>query len=212
MPLLETLALLGLTASIYANPLPSLALRDNGVCYPQNMGIGVSDYNCPKKATVDSSGHCSKPIPNVPGNEGCNAYCEIRVTIGYGQEIPFMDGSCQSGTTCTVSKGQSVTITNGYSINLGITGGGGEELSKALTASFDIGASYSWSKSVGYTTTEQWQINLDDKTCGYWTFIPYLVEYVHFLLFFYTIPAIHTYLYLSVFLPLSPHPSTNTPS
>ncbi|PQE15645.1 Cerebellar degeneration-related antigen protein [Rutstroemia sp. NJR-2017a BBW] len=175
MSLLKTLTLLGLTASTFANPLPSLTPRDNGACYPQNMPIGQSDYNCPKKTTLDSSGHCSKPIPNVPGDAGCTAYCEIRVTAEYGQEVPIMDGSCQSGTTCSVSEGQSVTITNGYSINLGITGGAGSDLSKVLTASFNIGASYSWSKSVGYTTTETFSKTLDDKTCGYWTFIPYLM-------------------------------------
>jgi hypothetical protein len=210
MSLLRTLTLLGLTASTYANPLPSLTPRDNGACYPQNMPIGQADYNCPKKTTLDSSGHCSKPIPNVPGSAGCTAYCEIRVTAEYGQEVPIMDGSCQSGTTCSVSEGQSVTITNGYSINLGITGGAGSDLSKTLTASFNIGASYSWSKSVGYTTTETFSKTLDDKTCGYWTFIPYLITYVFRSLYSLQFPLSHPTSIFSfpLFLPPFPYSST----
>ncbi|TGO64028.1 hypothetical protein BCON_0009g00370 [Botryotinia convoluta] len=139
------------------------------------MPIGQDDYNCPKKSTLDSSGHCSNAIPNVPGKQGCTGYCEIKLTAGYGQEVPIMDGSCQSGTTCSVSQGQSVTVTNGYSINIGTGLGTGKEISKMLTQGFNIGASYSWSQSIGYTTTETFSKTLDGKTCGYWTFIPYLM-------------------------------------
>ncbi|KAF7880024.1 uncharacterized protein EAF02_007661 [Botrytis sinoallii] len=56
------------------------------------MKVDISDYNCPKKNTLNSKGYCSKPIPNVPGKEGCSAYCEIRVTLKYGQEMPMSGG------------------------------------------------------------------------------------------------------------------------
>ncbi|KAI9649374.1 hypothetical protein NHQ30_001949 [Ciborinia camelliae] len=179
MSFLKSISLLGLVATTLASPL-SLAIlsRDNGACYPENMPTGKPDSNCPKKSTVDSSGHCSRPIPNIPGKQGCTGYCEMELTVVYGQEVPIMDGSCQAGTTCQISQGQSVTVTNGYSISVGIGMGTGKDITEMLTSSFNIGASYSWSQSVGYTTTETFSKTLDDKTCGYWTFIPYLMKYV----------------------------------
>ncbi|PQE28506.1 Zinc-finger double domain-containing protein [Rutstroemia sp. NJR-2017a WRK4] len=177
MSLIKAISLLGLAATTsYASPLSlDLFPRDNGACYPENMVIGQDDFNCPKKNTLDSSGHCSKTIPNVPGSQGCTAYCEIKLVAGYGQEVPIMDGACQAGTTCAVSEGQSVTVTNTYTISTNVGLGSGSDVAKLLTASFDLGASYSWSKSIGYTTTESFTKTLDDKTCGYWTFIPYVL-------------------------------------
>lgn len=138
------------------------------------------DYNCPKKAgaTLDSNGHCSTNLPNIPDGSGCNAYCEVKLTPIFGQEVPFMDGACQSSTSCTISTGQSITITNTYSVNVNVLGTSGEDVSKTLTSAFDVGASYSYSKSIGYTTTEVSNRVLNETTCGYWTFIPYLFKYV----------------------------------
>lgn len=88
--LLQRLLLLGFAASTSAIPARHvLSDRDNGICSAENMKVDVSDYNCPKKNTLDSKGYCSKPIPNVPGKEGCSAYCEIRLTLKYGQEMPM---------------------------------------------------------------------------------------------------------------------------
>ncbi|KUJ23341.1 uncharacterized protein LY89DRAFT_635605 [Mollisia scopiformis] len=132
------------------------------------------DYNCPKKATLDSKGHCSSPIPNIPENAGCTAYCEIKLTPIFGQEIPFADGSCQSSTTCYMSTGQSVVVTNTYTVNVDVSINAGEDPLKTLTSAINIGATYSYSKSVGYETTEVHRMPLNATACGYWTFIPYL--------------------------------------
>ncbi|TGO26268.1 hypothetical protein BPAE_0063g00370 [Botrytis paeoniae] len=51
----------------------------------------------------------------------------------------------------------------------------GKEINEMLTQSFNIGASDSWSQSIVYTTTETFSKMLNGKTCGYWTFIPYLM-------------------------------------
>ncbi|TGO81171.1 hypothetical protein BPOR_1301g00020 [Botrytis porri] len=91
--LLQRLFLLALAAVTLAIPAPPiLSDRDNGICSAENMKVDISDYNCPKKNTVDSKGYYYKPIPNVPGKEGCSAYCEIHLTLKYGQEMPMSGG------------------------------------------------------------------------------------------------------------------------
>lgn len=122
----------------------------------------------------------------MPGKNGCDSYCEQTLEASYGREVPFHVGVCQNATTCLVANGESVTYTNTYSIDIGLTGTGkrdelmerDDDPASVLTAAFNIGASYSWSKSVGYTTTTTFSKTLDSKTCGYWTFIPYLTVYV----------------------------------
>ena len=122
----------------------------------------------------------------MPGKNGCDSYCEQTLEAIYGREVPFHVGVCQNATTCLVANGESITYTNTYTVDVGITGSSkrdelverGEDPASILTAAFNIGASYSWSKSVGYTTTTTFSKTLDAKTCGYWTFIPYLTVYV----------------------------------
>lgn len=129
----------------------------------------------------------------MPGKNGCDSYCEQTLEAIYGREVPFTVGVCQNATTCLVATGETVTYTSTYTIDIGFTGTGkrdeelvardeGAEISardgdpaSVFTAAFNIGASYSWSKSVGYTTTTTFSKTLDAKTCGYWTFIPYLM-------------------------------------
>jgi hypothetical protein len=122
----------------------------------------------------------------MPGKNGCDSYCEQSLTAIYGREIPFHVGVCQNATTCSVANGEGVTITNTYTVNIGFSGSSkrDEEISRRddpasiFTAAFDIGASYSWSKAVSYTTTTTFTKVLDGNTCGYWTFIPYYTTYV----------------------------------
>lgn len=66
-------------------------------------------------------------------------------------------------------------MTNAYEVSLGLTiGGGGDE--GGLEAAFDLGASYSWSKSVGTTRTlTQPRPSNSLEYCGYWTFLPYYI-------------------------------------
>ncbi|KAF2205692.1 hypothetical protein GQ43DRAFT_467956 [Delitschia confertaspora ATCC 74209] len=190
-PTFKSLSLLALAAIGYSTPIDFT--RREGVCNPQNMEVGKSRTDCPRKNTVDGKGHCSKPIRNVPGKEGCTGYCEVRITMSYGQEVPFSSSTCPELTTCRVDKAESVTITNTYTINVGITGGVGkrdetssnpalsllpreEGAESILKASFDVGASYSWSKAVSYGTTRSYLKELSANQCGYWTFVPFIME------------------------------------
>lgn len=155
-----------------------------------------SRYDCTKKATLDSAGHCSAKVPMDPSQTDCTCYCEIRLTMRYGQEVPFQEGTCEASTTCTISANQAITITNTYTINgsvqlkkreEGDDDEDEEEVGKSLAArdsgegielqaAFTIGASYSWSKSVTYGNTEAQAKTLNATECGYWTFIPYMME------------------------------------
>ncbi|TVY64332.1 hypothetical protein LSUE1_G007533 [Lachnellula suecica] len=169
-----------------ASPVEALAARDSTpACYPETMPIGKAVSTCPKKTTLDSNGHCSAGIGVMPGDNGCDSYCEQTLTAVYGREVPFHVGVCQNATTCLVATGETVTYTNTYTIDIGFTGSSTkrdeeepisrrDDAASIFTAAFNIGASYSWSKSVGYTTTTTFSKTLDGTTCGYWTFIPYL--------------------------------------
>ncbi|TVY34561.1 hypothetical protein LOCC1_G007816 [Lachnellula occidentalis] len=176
---LRQLSLLGMAALSWASPL---MVRDDPVCYPQTMPIGQAVSTCPHKTALDSDGHCTSGISTMPGDNGCDSYCEQTLEAIYGREVPFHVGVCQNATTCLVANGEAVTYTNTYTVDVGlkrkrddlIEQRGESSLADILTAAFNIGASYSWSKSVAYTTTTTFSKTLDGATCGYWTFIPYL--------------------------------------
>lgn len=53
-----------------------------------------------------------------------------------------------------------------------------DDVPKKLTATFEAGASISYSKAVGYTTTMALKEEISSTHCGYWTFIPRMIEYV----------------------------------
>jgi hypothetical protein len=179
MSFIRSIILLGIAATTsYASPLSlNLFNRDGGACYPESMTIDQPDQNCPKKNTLDSSGHCSATIPNVPGSHGCTAYCELTLAVGYGQEVPITEGSCQELTSCVVTTGQSVTVTHSYSISTKVGLSSTDNLVDILTSAFELGASYSWSKAIAYTVTTSHTETLKANQCGYWTFIPYVMTY-----------------------------------
>lgn len=152
--------------------------------------VSQSHYNCPEKHTLDSKGHCSAYLPGTPDSKGkCLAYCEVRLTMFYGQEVPFEDAACQAESSCSISPSQSITVTNTYSFNVGASisqrdlsdplyARDDSSLLSSLKASFDAGASYSWSESVTYSTSQGFTENLNTTSCGYWTFVPYVMEQV----------------------------------
>jgi hypothetical protein len=103
-------------------------------------------------------------------------YCEVRLTVTYGQEVPYTDGYCPKGTGCSISKGTSVSFTNTYTVNGGVTLSKRDDADPlALKAAFNLGASYSFSESITHTTTTELNQPIDPNNCGYWTFIPYLM-------------------------------------
>ncbi|KAF7901384.1 hypothetical protein EAF00_003605 [Botryotinia globosa] len=81
-------------------------------------------------------------------------------------------GSCGSGTECSISSTQSISYVNTFSINAG-TGGA---VAKVLESAFDIGASYTFSKTLTYSDTAGSKMALKENECGYWTFITYVLE------------------------------------
>ena len=109
--------------------------------------------------------------------------------MSYGKEVRFTSGYCDAGDPCTITKGTSVTYTNQYtisgSINFGLkkrNDSSSISLSKRdaspvqIKASFNIGASYSYSEAIGYSTSVTHGRADGDVGCGYWTFIPYIMS------------------------------------
>ncbi|RDL36825.1 uncharacterized protein BP5553_06177 [Venustampulla echinocandica] len=184
----NTLGLLGLGAVVVALPA-DITERADQPCYPQTMDKGKAYRECPKKFAVDKDGHCAEALQNMEtAVRGCLGYCEKKITASYGPEVPFNQGVCQSDTTCSISAGQSVTVTNSYSLTGGVTVGTKRDESSlferqaaaaglpSLSAAVNLGASYSWSEAVAYTVASTMTKNLDKDTCGYWTFIPYIMQ------------------------------------
>lgn len=158
-----------------------------------------SRYDCNKKQAHDADGTCLSWVdPHIDENpfpDICSGYCEVRLTMSYGQEVPFGISNCQAHEDCSLNSGVTVTVTTSFSINIGIEAGVGkikrddvganssaialakrqEGEAPGLKASFSAGASWSWSTSVGYTQGVTQKVTLGDY-CGYWTFVPYLVE------------------------------------
>ncbi|KAF2666315.1 hypothetical protein BT63DRAFT_428078 [Microthyrium microscopicum] len=148
-------------------------------CSPENMPVNVGLTTCTKKFPLDSAGHCISAIPSLAIDpSACTGYCEQKLTLNYGQEVPFANSHCSGvgngagNTTCTLQQSQSVTVTNTVGISAGGTIGGSID---DLEAAFNLGATWSWSKAVGYETTASQAASISSGMCGYWTFIPYLM-------------------------------------
>jgi len=97
----------------------------------------------------------------------------------YGPEVPFSGGFCTDDETCTLLKGTTITVTNTWTINgdisqknLPVPGLG------SIEAAFKLGTSYSESNSLAYQVTAAHQHSTEKGKCGYWTFLPYLMESV----------------------------------
>jgi hypothetical protein len=96
----------------------------------------------------------------------------------YGQEVPFTDGFCPNNTDCTVSVGTAVTVTNTFSLNAGVSVKKRDISADdpiELEATFNIGASYSYSKSLTFTVSTTLHEYATPNLCGYWTLIPYMM-------------------------------------
>jgi hypothetical protein len=93
----------------------------------------------------------------------------------YGQERPYSNSACKENTSCQLSTAESVTITNSYAVNVGLSGTA-DIPSSTIKSTFNIGATYTYSDALGYTVTNAQTKTLTANECGYWTFIPYLLE------------------------------------
>jgi hypothetical protein len=133
-----------------------------------------------------TNGVCQNAIPTTPGNAGCAAYCEIRIAKIYGQEVPYPNSNCNNdlgakgNISCTISNGISISKTYTTTIDGSVSLKKRDEASESpaeLEAAFSVGASYSWSTSIVYTTTSGQTAKISPGVCLYWTFIPWLMEY-----------------------------------
>jgi hypothetical protein len=124
-------------------------------------------WDCPHKYSIDSkSGSCSPNIPKTPGKAGCTAYCEMSLSLGYGEEIPVPKGYCGDQTTCPWQESKTVTTTQTWEVNTKVGLSTRSDEGGLLKASFDIGASYSYSKALSYTTGSGSSKILGPGQCG----------------------------------------------
>ncbi|KAF4616261.1 hypothetical protein G7Y89_g15145 [Cudoniella acicularis] len=151
---------------------PLLDTRQDNPCHPVNMVNDQRVWNCNHKYTTDGNGHCMSGIPDDPSPE-CTGYCEMSISKGYAQEVPIYKGYCQEKTTCSYQNSETVSTSQTWTVQATLGMGSGDDISKALTGTFNAGASYSWSQTLSYTTGVGSQKTLGAGQCGYWTFIPF---------------------------------------
>ncbi|KAI9659540.1 MAG: hypothetical protein M1821_001799 [Bathelium mastoideum] len=127
---------------------------------------------------MDQNGDCPEGLEHTDKTtDTCSSYCEVNNMWYPGPESPFLNSACTAGDSCTLSAGNSTTVTNSWSINIGLTGNSGKVTAAELTGAFNVGASYTYSSSVTYTVTET-HTRSDNATsnCGYFTFVPYYLS------------------------------------
>lgn len=146
------------------------------------------DTSCPETNTLDSNGDCSTgnyatgPAYNLTTGRptSCVLYCEAKVQWFYGQEVPYSGTECAANESCTFSNAETVSVTNTWTFEGGINlGSSGDD--DPLEAAFNLGASYSYAitKSTTQTLTQP-RPPLTLASCGYWTFLPFYIQYVIF--------------------------------
>jgi hypothetical protein len=106
---------------------------------------------CPIKNAIDADGACASHLL-TPNNGACSTYCEIRVFLSYGQEVPYPKSDCTTTTQpCLITTETSVTIEQSFSFNIdgganlgkrdrsrSALGPRGVNLLEALSAAFDV--------------------------------------------------------------------------
>jgi hypothetical protein len=65
---------------------------------------------CPFKNLLDADGSCASHMETAVGL--CSAYCEVRNTFAWGQEIPT-GVTCQANdSTCSLAESRSISVTH----------------------------------------------------------------------------------------------------
>jgi len=115
--------------------------------------------------------------------------------MSYGQEVSFEDSACLKETSCSLTTSYSITVTNAYLFNAGVSVSSRDlsnqlsarntitdradfsnsSLMSSLKAAFNAGASCSESKAIQYGVSEGFTENTA-SIFGYWTFIPYAIK------------------------------------
>ena len=144
---------------------------------------------CPYKNKLDADGSCASHFNADTPSDFCVAYCEVKNSYFYGQEIPFNEfSSCRANEPCTFTSTDALTITQTYTFNTGISlkkrdqdqelndtlVKRDDDLLGGLKIGFNAGASYSWSTATTTSTGLALSRPTDKMAnCGYWTFVPY---------------------------------------
>ncbi|KAH7364762.1 hypothetical protein BKA65DRAFT_473075 [Rhexocercosporidium sp. MPI-PUGE-AT-0058] len=178
MTLNKIISLLSVLAMCSASPLAyskrqasDIFARDRK-CRIESTELYKDIFDCEKKSYLRPDGHCGGSMPGVDEDGACTAYCEIRVNYSYGQEVPYGGSEC-AAKECKIAKGTSSTVTTTWEINANI----GIEVSKgALLGAFNLGASYSFSTSASTSLDIERSEELEEGECGYWTWVPILVD------------------------------------
>ncbi|KAI9707071.1 MAG: hypothetical protein M1836_000031 [Candelina mexicana] len=125
---------------------------------------------CPSSLSVPS-----KCTDTAFYKENCVAYCEQFLYWFFADEVPFRGTTCEPYDSCEYAGAKGVSITNSFTFNGGVDIGG--KSGDVLEAAFNLGASYTYSKTT--TTSHTFTSKRPNATlpyCGYWTFLPYYVQ------------------------------------
>ena len=112
---------------------------------------------CKPKYKISDDGVCRQC--NFQENS-CVAFCQVRTNFFYGQEQPFPNTFCHGPQTCTITSTHTRTV--GWSVNI----------SPKVEAALKVGVSGSYTKSTADAVARSFSIKLDNKKCGYFTFVP----------------------------------------
>lgn len=165
--ILFIIALQACATPIINADIGSILLPRTNPCEPGGTPILYNSYGtdqCPaKNGPVQADGSC----PMTPyGGQDCQAYCEVRQSFFYDEEVPVVNNPyCHGPLTCTVTTSQSWTWTYSGTVvggidfdvlNIGVTGG--------------------LSYASAQTQLQSTSIDLNSTSCGYFTFLPILHE------------------------------------
>ncbi|KAI9699963.1 MAG: hypothetical protein M1836_002497 [Candelina mexicana] len=169
----------GIMSGVTSTALPDLRFdteRTHAMISPNGVNSELVPLN--DLASVNTKCPTSLDSPTICTNNeiyksNCLAYCEQYLLWWFSKEVPIPNSRCQSGATCTLATLKSVAITNGYTLEGGISGKSESQIELA----FNFGASYTYSEtSTTAQTLTASRPNRTQDSCGYWTFMPYYIR------------------------------------
>jgi len=141
---------------------PSIAQRREHFQTRQEPGqvTSIGNGQCQKSKTINDIAH-----------PACALFCNVQSAIVSGSpQAVSADVDCTL-PTCSSAYAYSITITDSFSINVGITA---SYAKSGITGQATLGYSHTWSTAVGSTNT--YTFNPVDGDTGHIIFVPYLEE------------------------------------
>ncbi|KFH48382.1 hypothetical protein ACRE_006510 [Hapsidospora chrysogenum ATCC 11550] len=140
---------------------PRLDIGKDGCFRVEKVDEREEFKECEPKKFLEEDGTCKV---HASENE-CESYCETSLKWFYGEEVPFHNGRCGKGP-CTLEDrmGAEVSKTTTWGLQIG-------------HGAFTLGASFAYTEGKAIVSGVVRQKPEDLKeSCGYWTFIPYMIE------------------------------------